>query len=131
MLDIRIILYTTNEIIEIGTKPEKHKKGNIKESKIHKEWKIKKLTKQTRINYKSRKLNKLILLNYTERGKGKKCHKYCYIILYTVNTYYAFPHTNFYISITLTKVFIQYLTYITVTVYISLQKNLIPQNIFL
>ena len=58
LLDIRIILYTTNEIIEIRTKPEKHKKGNIKESKIHKEWKIIKLTKRTRTSCKARKLKK-------------------------------------------------------------------------
>merc|ERR1712115_491449 len=55
LLDINIILYTTNEIIEVGTKPEKHKK----ESKIRKEWKIKKLTKRTRISCKARILKKL------------------------------------------------------------------------
>ena len=48
LLNIRIILYTTNKIIEIGTKREKHKKGNIKERKI------KKLTKQTRISCKTK-----------------------------------------------------------------------------
>ena len=64
LLDIRIIPYTTNE----------HKKGNIKESKIHKEWKIKNLTKQTRTSCKARKLKKLIILNYTERGKRQQFH---------------------------------------------------------
>merc|ERR1711867_248981 len=92
LLDIRIILYGTNKIIEIGTKPEKHKKGNIKESKIHKEWKIKKLTKRTRMSCKAKKLKKLIILNYTERGKRQQFNKYWYItfIFYTVNTYYTF-----------------------------------------
>ena len=115
LLDIRIIPYTTNE----------HKKGNIKESKIHKEWKIKKLTKRTRISCKARKLKKLIILNYTERGKRQQFHKYWYItfILYTVNTYYTFLHINLYISVILIKLCIQYLTYINVTIYISLQKK--------
>ena len=106
MLDIRIILYTTNEIIEIGTKPEKHKNGNIKESNIQKEGRITKLTKRTRISCKARKLKKLIILNYTERGKRQQFYKYCYItfILYTVNTYYAFLYINLYISVILTKI---------------------------
>merc|ERR1711867_116168 len=83
--------------------------------------------------HQARKLKKLIILNYTERGKRQQFHKYCYIIfiLYTVNTYYAFLHINLYISVILKKSFIQYLTYITVTIYISLQKNLIPKSIFL
>ena len=126
LLDIRIILYGTNKIIEIGTKPEKHKKGNIKESKIHKEWKIKKLTKRTRMSCKARKLKKLIILNYTERGKRQQFHKYWYItfILYNVITYYTFLHINLYISIILIKLCIQYLTYINVTIYISLKKKI-------
>ena len=126
LMDIRIILYTSNEIIEIGTKPEKHKNGNIKESNIQKEGRITKLTKRTRFSCKTRKLKKLIILNYTERGK-RKLYKHCYItfILYTVNTYYAFLYINLYISVILTKI-VQYITYITVTIYISLQENLIP-----
>merc|ERR1712115_591496 len=117
LLDIRIIPYTTNE----------HKKGNIKESEIHKEWKIKKLTKRTIISCKARKLKKLIILNYTERGKRQQLYKHYYItfILYTVNTYSAFLYINLFISVILTKI-VQYITYFTVTIYISLQENLIP-----
>merc|ERR1711867_405202 len=65
LIDIRNILDTMNKIIEIRTKTEKHKKRNISETKIHKEWKIKKLVKQTRTSCKAKKLKKLIILNYT------------------------------------------------------------------
>ena len=127
LIDIRNILYTTNEIIEIRTKTEKHKKRNISETKIHKRWKIKKLVKQTRTRYKAKKLKKLIILNYTERGKRQQFYKYCYIIfiLYTVNIYYVFLHVNLslYISVISKKSFIQNLTYIIVTFYISLQRK--------
>ena len=128
LIDIKNNYYTMDEIIEIGTKTVKYENRNKSEAKIHKVWKIKKLVQGTRNRCKAKKLTKLIILNYTERGKRQQFYKYCYItfILYTVNTYYTFLHINLYISIILTKSFIQYLTYITVTIYISLQKNLIP-----
>ena len=69
LIDIKNIFYTTNEIIEIKTKTDKYKKRNISEAEIHKEWKIKKLVKRTRPRCKAKILTKLIILNYTERGK--------------------------------------------------------------
>ena len=127
LIDIKNIFYTTNEIIEIRTKTEKYKKRNISEAKIHKEWKIKKLVKGTRNQCKAKKLTKLIILNYTERGKRQQFYNYCYVIsiLYTVIIYYIFLHINLflYISVISKKSFIQNLTYIIVTFYISLQRK--------
>ena len=127
LIDIKNIFYTTNEIIEIKTKTDKYKKRNISEAEIHKEWKIKKLVKRTRPRCKAKILTKLIILNYTERGKRQQFYKYCYIIfiLYTVNIYYVFLHVNLflYISVISKKSSIQYLTYIIVTSYISLQRK--------
>ena len=127
LLDIKNIFYTMNEIIEIGTKTEKYKNRNIREAKIHKVWKIKKLIDGTRNRCKAKKLTKLIILNYTERGKRQQLYNYCYIIfiLYTVTIYYIFLHVNLflYISVISKKSSIQYLTYIIVTFYISLQRK--------
>ena len=114
-----------NEIIKIGTKTEKYKNRNIREAKIHKVWKIKKLIDGTRNRCKAKKLTKLIILNYTERGKRQQLYNYCYIIftLYTVTIYYIFLHVNLflYISVISKKSSIQYLTYSIVTFSISLQ----------
>ena len=56
-----------------------------------------------------------------------KIYNYYYIIfiLYTVNIYYVFLHVNLflYISVISKKSSIQYLTYIIVTSYISLQRK--------
>merc|ERR1712082_286172 len=89
LINIKNIFYTMDEIIEIGTKTEQYKNKNISEAKIHKVWKTKKLVKGTRNRCKAKKLTKLIILNYTERGKRQQFYNYCYIvfILYTVTIY--------------------------------------------
>ena len=127
LIDIKNIYYTMDEIIEIGTKAVKYENRNISEAKIHKVWKIKKLVQGTRNRCKAKKLTKLIVLNYTERGKRQQIYSYFYIIsiLYTVIIYNIFLHINLflYISVISKKNFIRNLTYIIVTFYIFLQRK--------
>ena len=58
LLDIKNIYHKRNEIIKFRN-----------EAKIHKDWKNKKLIQGNRNRCEAKKLKKLIVLNYTERGK--------------------------------------------------------------
>ena len=100
LLNIKNIYHTMNEIIEIGIKAEKYENRNISEAKIHKVWKIKKLVQGTRNRCEAKKLKKLIVMNYTERGKRQQTYNYFYIIfiLYTVIIYNIFLHINQFFS---------------------------------
>ena len=123
----QIYFYTMIEIIEIGTKTEKDKNRHIREAKIQHLWKIKKLIDGTRNRRKAKKLTRLIILNYTERGKSNNyiitVTLYLHFILYYL--LYIFLHVNLflYISVISKKSSIQYLTYIIATFYISLQRK--------
>ena len=89
LLDIKNIYHNKNEIIKFGGEAIKYKKRNINETKIQKDWKIKRLIQ----GYRNRcEAKKLIVLNYTERGKRQKIYNYFYTIsiLYTVITYNIF-----------------------------------------
>ena len=95
LLDIKNIYHKRNEIIKFGSEAIKYKNINTNETKTHKEWEIKKLIQENRNRCKSKKL---IVLNYTERGKQQKIYNYFYTIsiLYTVITYNIFLYYNFF-----------------------------------
>ena len=69
LLGVKNIYYKGNEIIKFWNEAIKYKNRNIDETKIHKDWKIKKLAQGNRNRCEGKKLKKLIVLNYTERGK--------------------------------------------------------------
>ena len=76
LLDIKNIYHKRNEIIKFGSEAIKYKNRNINEAKIHKDWKLKKLIQGNRNRCEAKKLKKLIVLNYTERGKRQKIYYY-------------------------------------------------------
>ena len=77
LLDIKNIYHKRNEIIKFGSEAIKYKNINTNETKTHKDWEIKKLIQENRNRCKSKKL---IVLNYTERGKQQKIYNYFYTI---------------------------------------------------
>ena len=89
LLDIKNTYYKGNERIKFGNEALKY---NIDEVRRQKDWKIKKLAQGNRNRCNAKKLKKLIVLNYTERGKRQKIYNYFYTIsiLYTVITYNIF-----------------------------------------
>ena len=100
LLDIKNTYYKGNETIKFGNEALKY---NIDEVRRHKDWKIKKLAQGNRNRCNAKKLKKLIVLNYTERGKRQKIYNYFYTIsiLYTVIIYNIFLYITqfFYISV--------------------------------
>ena len=107
LIDIKNIYHTMDEILEIGIKAVKNENRNISEAKTHKIWNIKKLVQGTRNRCEAKKWTKLIVLNYTERGKRQQIYNYFYIIsiLYTT---IIFLHINLfflYISVISEKKF--------------------------
>ena len=103
LLDIKNIYHKRNEIIKFGSEAIKYKNRNINEAKIHKDWKLKKLIQGNRNRCEAKKLKKLIVLNYTERGKRQKIYNcfYTVSILYTVIIYNIFLYnTQFFLYIT-------------------------------
>merc|ERR1712082_553999 len=93
LLDIKNIYHTMDEILKIGIKAEKNENRNISEAKTHKIWNIKKLVQGTRNRCEANKWTKLIVLNYTERGKQRKIYyyisfKFLFYTLYIFFIYY-------------------------------------------
>ena len=105
LLDIKNIYHNRNEIIKFGGEAIKYKNRNINEAKIQKDWKIKRLIQGNRNRCEAKKL---IVLNYTERGKQQKIYNYFYTIsiLYTVITYNIFLYiTQFFLLLGYTAEF--------------------------
>merc|ERR1711867_282049 len=73
LLDIKNIYHNRNEIIKLGGEAIKYKNRIINEAKIQKDWKIKRLIQGNRNQCKAKKL---IVMNYTERGKRQKIYYY-------------------------------------------------------
>ncbi len=100
---IKNIYQKGNEIIKFGNEGIKYKNRNINEVKIHKDWKIKKLAQGNRNRCEAKKLKKLIVLNYTERGKRQKIYNFLYkiYILYTITIYNIYLYiTQFFLHFT-------------------------------
>ena len=89
LFDIKNTYYKGYEIIKFENESLNY---NIDEVRRQKDWKIKKLAQGNRNRCNAKKLKKLIVLNYTERGKRQKIYNYFYTIsiLYTVITYNIF-----------------------------------------
>ena len=103
LLGVKNNYYKGNEIIKFGNEAIKYKNRNIDETKIHNDWKIKKLAQGNRNRCEGKKLKKLIVLNYTERGKRQKIYNYFYnvSILYTITIYNIYLYiTNNFLHIT-------------------------------
>ena len=83
LLGIKNTYYKANEIIKFGKEAIKYKNRSINEVKIHKNWEIK-LTQETRNRCEAKKLKKLIILNYTQRGKRHNTYNYFYTYLYFI-----------------------------------------------
>ena len=86
-----------DEILEIGIKAVKNENRNISEAKTHKIWNIKKLVQGTRNRCEAKKWTKLIVLNYTERGKQQKIYYYTSFkfLFYTLYIFYIpLTHTH-------------------------------------
>ena len=90
LLDIKNIYLTMDKILEIGIKAVKNENRNISEAKTHKIWNIKKLVQGTRNRCEAKKWTKLIVLNYTERGKQQKIYYYISFkfLFYTLYIFY-------------------------------------------
>ena len=80
LLGVKNNYYKENEILKFGNEAIKYKNRNIDEVKMQKDWKIKKLAQGNRNRCKAKKLKKLIVLNYTERGKQQKIYNCFYTI---------------------------------------------------
>merc|ERR1711867_224857 len=94
LLDIKSIYHNKNEIIKFGGEAIKYKKSNINETKIQKDWKIKRLLQENRNRCEAKKL---IVLNYTERGKRQKIYYYIFLkfLFYTLYIFYILlTHTH-------------------------------------
>ena len=135
LLGVKNTYYKGNEIIKFGNEAIKYKNRNIDKTKIHKNWKIKKLAQGNRNRCEAKKLKKLIVLNYTERGKQQKIYNcfYTISILYTIISYNFFLYILFNFvtyRLYLRKIFFStilktklslYFTYIYI-------RNLVPWN---
>merc|ERR1712120_49941 len=95
LIDIKNIYHTMDETLEIGIKAVKNENRNISETKTHKIWNIKKLVQGTRNRCEAKKWTKLIVLNYTERGKQQKIYYYISFkfLFYTLYIFYIL-HTH-------------------------------------
>ena len=89
LLDIKNTYYEGNEIIKFGNGLLNY---NIKEVRRQKDWKIIKLAQGNRNRCNEKTLKKLVVLNYTERGKRQKFIMILYYI-YPLIIYKIFYYT--------------------------------------
>ena len=85
LFDIKTIYQRRNEKIIYKIEAIEEKTRNIIKTRIQKDKQSKKLFQGNRNQCEAKKMKKLIVLNYTERGKRQKSYNYLYTIsiLYT------------------------------------------------
>ena len=95
LFDIKTIYQRRNEKIIYKIEAIEEKTRNIIKTRIQKDKQSKKLFQGNRNQCEAKKMKKLIVLNYTERGKREKSYNY----LYTISILYTYILPIFFSSL--------------------------------